>query len=138
MSDKQMMTGIIIYLILSSIDRTEQQGKRGRKRIMQSVKKALTIEGKSDKDRYLRMVGDAESIINLTRDDISDKNFLINPGYIIHVFSKMHTEYIEPFGISEAHIENLRKAYKHSEAEYRSMQVANRIVKHVDEYVKGA
>jgi len=136
MNDKQMMTGIIIYLILSSIDRTEPHGKRGRKAIMQKVKKQLAIHGKKDRDNYLAMVADADVVMESAREQMSKDNFLINPGAIISTMVFKYEECVEPFGLTADHIANLKDAYAHSRAGFRSIQIANRIMDSIDEYLK--
>jgi hypothetical protein len=130
------MTGTIIYLMLSSIDKREPHGKRGRKAIMQRVKKALVTEGNKDRERYLKIVEDADSIIQAARGDMDNENFLINPGTIVSMLYSRYGEYIEPFSILPDHIDNLKKAYDHSKAGFRSVQITNRIVARIDKYIE--
>ncbi len=136
MTDKQMMTGTIIYLVLSSIDKREPHGKRGRKAIMQRVKKALVTEGNKDKKRYLQIVEDADGVMKIARENMDEENFLINPGAIVAMMHNRYIEYIEPFNILVDHIDNLRDAYEHSHAGFRSIQVTNRIMEQVDKYTE--
>ena len=135
MTDRQKLVGIMIYIILSSIDSKEEHGKRGRKAIMKIIKKKLVVEGKKDPEQYLELVEKAYELMELAKKDLGKDSFSINPGSIIDLFLRKYPEVMAPFELKEDHVNNLKEAYSSSNATFVSIQIANRLIKQIDKYL---
>ena len=134
MSDKQILTGIVIFLILSLIDKKEQDGKRGRKAIMKNIKKKLVTESNSNPNRYLKMVNSGSVVIRDASAELQTTIF--NPGYIIFFLQQRYSEYIRVYDLSPDHIDNLKTAYGSGGITFQSIKYTNRLVKEIDKFIK--
>jgi len=130
-----MLIGIHLYLILSKIDEKEQDGKTGRKRLMQSLKKQLAIEGKKDTKSYLALVEASDMVMERAKDELNEGNMLINPGWIFKIIVFRYKDLMEPYDLKMSHINNLQSAYDNS-LWWTSIKIGNRLVNQTRLYIK--
>ncbi len=135
MTQEQMLMGIHLYLILSKIDEKEQDGKTGRKRLMQALKRQLAIEGRKDAKSYLALVEASDMIVERAKDELSEGNIPINPGWIFKIILFRYPELMDPYGLKMMHVNNLQNAYR-NELWWTSIKVGNRLVNQTKLYIK--
>lgn len=136
MSDKQALVGIILYLVLSRIDSKEQDGKRGRKAIMKTLKKKLLQYGSTVPDKYLKMVEDSDSVMELAWKSLETDEISVNPGYMISLMFLRYPEYIYVYELKKDHVENLQDAYKKTASSMSTVKLTNKFIDQIDKYVE--
>jgi hypothetical protein len=133
MSDKEMLAGICLYIILGMVDKNEQEGKRGRKAIIKKLKKRLIEESHKSPEKYLKFIEDSEIVAQNAADEMKEK--MLNPGYVVFFMHYRYPEYIKVFDISEDHIENIKGVSSEGGVNFNAMKYTNRLIKEIDKYL---
>ena len=140
MTDKELMTGSIIFVLLSSIDPKYQGGKLGRKQILKALKKVLMTyahsENNNNKEHYLDIISKCDECMYKARDsmvaEIGDKGYYINPGSLLQILVKRYPKYIEIYDLKERHIDNIYEHYKEAGIGFYSIKYANKLIKEIN------
>jgi hypothetical protein len=135
MTKEQLLTGMIIFLVLDRIDRTDPYGKRGRKAILKKVKKRLFQGGKENPEEYLVLVSEAGEMLSGISKAFGAEKVLVNPGDLIGIILFRYPEYVEPFEINPEHVNNIKDAYASSGIGFNSIKVGNYLIGKIEEYV---
>ncbi len=139
LTEKEVLTGAMIYIMLQSIDPNEPAGKRSRKGISRAIKKRLAIHAKeaNDRERHLELIHKSEKLIYEARDKLSrDEDIKVDPGSIISTLINRWPDAIAVFGLNPEHVKSLKEAYSDSRLQYVSVQYANRMKEVVNEFLE--
>ena len=137
LTEKEVLAGSMIYIMLKSIDPDEPAGKRARKGISRVIKKEIAIFASETKDkkRYSELVDTAFKLIFSAKDK-TDKNELIaEPGVIISTLMNRWPDLVVGFDIKQEHVDSLREAYSDSKLQFMSTKYANRVAEVVNDFI---
>lgn len=144
-TDKEIMTGAVVFILLSSIDPKYEGGKRGRKAILKDVKKVLMTHSKGNinvignKDRYLKLVAAADDCQHTAKDfmvaKIGDQGNYINPGSLLQILNKRYPEYIKSYELKQSHIDNIYDHYSSAGIGFASIQFGNKLISEINEFL---
>ena len=101
LTEEEILTGSMIYILLLSIDPQETAGKNARKKISRAIKKdlAIHVSGCKSKDRYLFLVNRAHELIYEARDEMQEEDLRTDPGAIISTLMNRWPEMMKGFDI---------------------------------------
>ncbi len=138
LTEKEIVIGAMIYIMLLSIDQAEPAGKRPRKGIARAIKKKLAthVKENGNKDRYLELVNKAEKLIYTARSELTDDDIKVDPGAIISTLINRWPDTIAVFDLKPEHVDSLKEAYSDSKLQYISVSYANRMEKVVSKFLE--
>lgn len=138
MKDQQLLLAVVLFLLLSSIPPNYQGGKRGRKAIMKSVKKPLSIYSREDKERYLLIVSAGEDCMHLAREqlvnEIGERGYQINPGMLLRFLEWKYADLMSISSLKKDHVDNMDEHYMNSGIGFASIKYGNKVVEHIRKY----
>lgn len=137
LTEEEVMTGSMIYIMLQSIDPREPAGKSARKHISRAIKKELAIHanGFGNKKRYLSLVNNSYELIYKARDELQKEDLRTDPGTIISTLMNRWPETIGAFNLSVDKVDKLREAYSDSGLVFVSVKYANRMKKVITDFL---
>ena len=139
LTEEEILTGSMIYILLLSIDPQETAGKNARKKISRAIKKdlAIHVSGCKSKDRYLFLVNRAHELIYEARDEMQEEDLKTDPGAIISTLMNRWPEMMKGFDIPIEKVTELKAVYSDSNLQYVSTKYANRMKKVIARFTEG-
>ncbi len=135
MTNIQVRLGIMLYILLQSIDPKEQGGKRGRKAMSKSIKKRLMVYASQNTWNYNKLYGDARTDMMCAKNNLVAKAgedaMHVNPATLINTLKFKYPEHIDVYELSDSHIKNMDDYYRDSNLGFNSMQYANELIKQI-------
>ncbi len=135
MNDEQLMTGILLFLMLSTLQRNDPRGKRGRKAIRKELKKQIVSSDNVDPEKYHKFIEAAHAILYKVAEG-ADAEIDVNPGFIFITVQNRYPELLEPYNIKDDHVDNIKKSYMDTANTFVTVKITNRIVQRMHEYLE--
>ena len=139
LSEEEILTGSMIYILLLSIDPNEPAGKTARKKISRAIKKDLAIHVSKckSKERYLFLVNRAHELIYEARDEMQEEDLKTDPGAIISTLMNRWPDMMKGFDIPTEKVAELKDVYSDSKLQFVSAKYANRMQKVIARFIEG-
>ena len=132
MTKVQVSLGISLYILLISIDPSEQGGKRGRKAISKSIKKRLMIYASENEEEYAKIYSEARLNLKCAKDNlvakVGEDGMYVNPAALINTLKFKYPQHIDVFELSDSHVQNMEDYYAKSCLGFNSLKYANELM----------
>jgi len=135
-SDKEIMVGAVLYILLMSVDPQYKGGKRGRKNMIKELFKVLKTYRKNrftnNNEHYLGLVNRADDCKYVAREKmfvlIKERADHIDPGVAFKFILKRYPSYVASYDLKDSHIQDLVEHYKGANLAYDSIRYINRLI----------
>lgn len=134
LSDKDILVGAAIYLLLYTIPNTDTRGRRVRKKIIRSIKQKLASYKNENPSRYLKLINMAEDVIMETKNNYYKKGYTslgISPAAMFNILSFRYRDIIDTFSIDDLDIKHLIKDYSDVKLTYNTVVYTNIMIRTV-------
>ena len=140
MSEKELIIGSSMFILMYSLESTDFRGKRVIKKINRSIKKQLAIARNKDPKSYLDLVYKAAEVIDDVRDELRKEKAIISdiikPGTMLAFTRFKYPEVFNNLQIPEQAVDELFTKY--NEEDYNSTRNTLRFTKRlIDNVIKG-
>lgn len=139
MKKEQLLTGSMIFALLSLVDPKYKGAKRGRKAVSREIKKKMRAAAAEDRKRCEKIVHDGRFILDIARDrlveEIGDDGKYIDPGTLIKLIMKRYPEYLEPFDLKADHVDEISNHFGQGGLTMNSIKYANRLIEEINKEI---
>ena len=144
LNEKQVVVGLVIYLLLSYIDKNDTTAKTQRKRILKDVSRELAKYRNKHRLMYLKLAYESNDILQRVYDKMVleqvDKKKLsaITPSGLLDYLDKKDPSLLKPFKFPENQRKILTKKYINSNLGFQSLMYVNRLLEEIDTALENA
>jgi len=131
MTDKELILGGCVFMLLHGVPKTDPIGKRSRKKVMRAVKKKLAVSKTADFKHYVYLMKKADMLLTETHKEVSvtdDDPTMISPSTFLSVLFFRYPTLIEGFDIDNETLESLKRSYSDTELVMTTVKYTNVLV----------
>jgi len=136
-TERELLLGTVMFLLLFSIDENETRGKRVRKKITRRLKAKLAEFRNENPTRYLEIVNDAQNVLEATKQEYHAKGNTelgLDPSALLNLLHFRYLDDVAIFNIMYLDRKHLHDAYKDISLTWTSIKYTNILVKQVYKY----
>ena len=138
-TDKQLLLGVSVFLLLFSINEKEVRGKRVRKKIIRAIKTELAKYRNVDSVRYLELVNAAREILIAAKSTTESRgmfNTAICPAAMLRLLQFKYMDDISVFNIDTKDVQTLKDSFGEQGNTWFTVKYTNILMDEVIIYVK--
>ena len=144
LNERQVIVGLVIYLLLSLIDKNDNTAKTQRKRIIRDVSRELAKYRNKHRLMYLKLAYESNDILQRVYDkmvleQINKKELsAITPSGLLDYLDIKDPSILKPFKFPNNQRNILTKKYANSKLGFQSLMYVNRLLEEIDTSLENA
>jgi len=144
LNEKQVVVGLVVYLLLSYIDKNDTTAKTQRKRILRDVSRELAKYRNKHRLMYLKLAYESNDILQRIYDKMvleqvdKEKLSAITPSGLLDYLDKKDPSLLEPFMFPVNQRKILTMKYNKSNLGFQSLMYVNRLLEEIDAALENA
>ena len=134
--DHKILLGIVLFSFLYTIPEKFPKGKMGRKNSNKALKKQLKIFSTKNEKYYLKLIDEADKILNETREFFGNEELqFLNPAALFLILNQKYSELLDIYDFKPSWIENIKKDYLGTgDNTFISIKYTNKLIENILKY----